>query len=70
MPYESWIERSFHDKGLAEGIAEGRAEGKAEERKNLLEAAKRLLAENMSLSKVAEIMRLTPAEVASLSAGL
>ena len=70
MPYESWIEKSFHDKGLAEGIAEGRAEGKAEERKNLLEAAKRLLAENMSLSKVAEIMRLTPAEVASLSAGL
>ncbi|MBQ7219581.1 MAG: hypothetical protein IJS28_01230 [Synergistaceae bacterium] len=66
MPYESWIERSFHDRGLTEG----REEGRAEERKNLLESAKRFVADGISLSKVAEIMRLTPAEVASLSAGL
>ena len=58
MPYESWIEKSFHDKGAAE------------ERKNLLEAAKRFIADGTSISKVAEFMHLTPAEVSSLSAGV
>ncbi|MBQ7219582.1 MAG: hypothetical protein IJS28_01235 [Synergistaceae bacterium] len=56
MPYESWIEKSFREKG------------RADERRNLLEAAKRLLAENISLSKVAEFMQLTPEEVQLITA--
>ena len=26
MPYESWIEKSFYDRGFAEGVEKGRAE--------------------------------------------
>ena len=66
MPYESWIEKSFHDKGVAEGVEKGRAE----ERKNLLESAKGFIAKGIPLIEIAEIMHLTPAEISSLSASV
>ena len=66
------------DEGIAEGIAigeakakaeakaEGKAEGKAEERKNLLAAARKLLAEGMDRLKVQQVTQLTDAEMASI----
>ena len=66
------------DEGIAEGIAigeakakaeakaEGKAEGKAEERKNLLAAARKLLAEGMDRLKVQHYTQLTDAEMASI----
>ena len=54
------------DEGIAEGIAIGEAEGKAEERKNLLAAARKLLAEGMDRLKVQQVTQLTDAEMASI----
>ena len=62
------------DEGIAEGIAigeakakaEAKAEGKAEERKNLLAAARKLLAEGMDRLKVQQVTQLTDAEIASI----
>ena len=62
------------DEGIAEGIAigeakakaEAKAEGKAEERKNLLAAARKLLAEGMDRLKVQHYTQLTDAEMASI----
>ena len=56
--------------GIAEGIAIGeakaKAEAKAEERKNLLAAARNLLAEGMDRIKVQQVTQLTDAEMASI----
>ena len=49
-----------------EAKAEGKAEGKAEERKNLLAAARKLLAEGMDRLKVQQVTQLTDAEMASI----
>ena len=51
---------------IANAKAEGKAEGKAEERKNLLAAARKLLAEGMDRLKVQQVTQLTDAEMASI----
>ena len=49
--------------GYREGVI---ANAKAEERKNLLAAARNLLAEGMDSLKVQRVMQLTDAEMASI----
>ena len=54
------------DEGRAEGLAEGRAEGLAEGHEALLETARRMLAEGLSVEMAAKCTGLSREDIAGL----